>query len=110
MSLKRILKTLEGFGISPLEAQVYVYLAKAGPSAVEKLCVELRITKKQLYPALKGLFEKGIVTSRTERTRVFSAIAFEEVLNRFMKHNAEKMNLFRDTKQERVDNWRDIIK
>jgi sugar-specific transcriptional regulator TrmB len=108
MSLKRVLKTLESFGLSHVESEVYVYLAKAGPSKGEELSTGLRMTKQQLYSALKGLREKGIVASRPERARLFSAIAFEELLNLFMKLSAEKAKVVRETKQELVDSWRDM--
>jgi sugar-specific transcriptional regulator TrmB len=110
MSVKRVLKTLESFGLSLVECQVYVYLAKAGPSKVEELSIGLRMTKRQLYPTLKGLRDKGLVASRPERARLFSAIAFEELLNHFMKLSAEKAKVVRETKQELVDSWRDLIK
>jgi sugar-specific transcriptional regulator TrmB len=109
MSLKRVLKTLESFGLSRVESEVYVYLAKAGPSKAKELGTGLRMTKQQLYPALKGLKEKGIIASRPERARLFSAIAFEELLNLFMKLSAEKAKVVRETKQELVDSWRDMI-
>jgi sugar-specific transcriptional regulator TrmB len=105
-----VLKTLESFGLSRVESEVYVYLAKAGPSKAEELDTRLRMTKQQLHQALKSLEEKGIVVSRPERARLFSAIAFEELLNLFMKLSAEKAKVVRDTKQELVDSWREITK
>ncbi len=110
MGLKRVLKTLESFGLSHVEAEVYIYLAKSGPSKAEELNTGLRMTKQQLYPALKSLKEKGIVASRHERAKLFSAIAFEELLNLFMKLSAEKAKVVRETKQELVDSWQDMIK
>jgi sugar-specific transcriptional regulator TrmB len=110
MSLKRVLKTLESFGLSRVESEVYVYLAKTGPSKAEELGTKLRMTKQQLYPVLKGLREKGIVASRPERARLFSAITFEELLNLFMKLSAEKAKAVKETKQELVDSWREITR
>lgn len=110
MSLKRVLKTLESFGLSRAESEVYVYLAKTGPSKAEELGTKLRMTKQQLYPVLKGLREKGIVASRPERARSFSAISFEELLDLFMKLSAEKAKVVCDAKQELVDSWQDMIK
>lgn len=110
MSLERVLRTLEGFGLSRVESEVYVYLAKAGPSKAEELGTGLRMTKQQLCPVLKGLKEKGIVASRSERPRLFSAIAFEELLNLLMKLGAEKAKAVKETKQELVDSWREITK
>ncbi len=90
MSLKRVLKTLGSLGLSQAESKVYVYLAKVGPSKAKDLSNGLRIPKQQLYPTLNSLKKKGIITSRPERATVFAALAFEELLNLFMKLGAEQ--------------------
>jgi sugar-specific transcriptional regulator TrmB len=110
LSLKRVLKTLERLGLSKAESKVYVYLAKVGPSKAKDLSRELRMTKQQLYPALNSLKKKGIVTSRTERTPVFAALAFEELLNLFMKLGAEQQKTIEEIKKEPVDSWLDMTK
>jgi sugar-specific transcriptional regulator TrmB len=110
MRLERILLTLQELGLSRLESEVYVYLAKAGPSKAEELVIRLRITKKQLYPALKELENKGILTSKPERSRLFSAVAFEELLNLFIRINVEKAIAVKETKQELVKRWQEITK
>jgi sugar-specific transcriptional regulator TrmB len=110
VSLERILRALEGLGLSRMESEVYIYLAKAGPCKARELCAGLRMTKQQLYPVLKGLKKKGIVASRTEHAKLFSAIAFEELLDLFMKLSAEKVKILTETKQELVDSWRETTK
>jgi sugar-specific transcriptional regulator TrmB len=110
MSLVRILKTLESLGLSCVESEVYVYLAKAGPSKAKDLARGLRVTKQELYPVLKRLEEKGIVTSRPECAALFSALAFEELLNHFMKLSAEQAKAVRDEKQELVNSWKDMTR
>jgi len=110
LSLKRVLKTLENFGLSRIESEVYVYLAKVGPTKAKDLGSGLRMTKQQLYPALNSLKKKGIVTSRSECTALFSALAFEELLNLFMKINAEKAKIIRESKEELVKSWRKMTK
>ena len=110
MSLERILRTLEGLGLSRVESEVYVYLAKSGPSKTKEIGAGLRMTQRQVYSTLNALKKKGIVISRPERARMFSAIAFDELLNLFMKARAEKAKAIKETKQELVDSWRDITK
>lgn len=110
MSLKRVLKALGSLGLSPVESEVYVYLAKVGPSKAKDLSSALKITKQQLYPALNSLEKKGIVTSRPERAMLFSALAFEELLNLFMKLGAEQAKTIEEIKKELVNIWIDITK
>jgi predicted transcriptional regulator len=44
LSLERVLKTLEGFGLSRTDAEVYVYLAKKGSKKGRELANALQIT------------------------------------------------------------------
>jgi sugar-specific transcriptional regulator TrmB len=108
--LERVLKTLASFGLSRVESEVYIHLAKAGPSTTKELTLGLRMPKQQLYPTLKSLKKKGLVTSRPEHTALFSAIAFEELLNLFMKLNAEEAKTIREAKQKLVNSWLDLTR
>jgi len=99
LSLERVLKTLEGFGLSRVDAEVYVYLAKKGPKKGRELANALRITKQQLYPSLKNLKNKGVVTVSLERPVLFSAVAFEKVLELFIKIKVDQAKAIKETKK-----------
>jgi sugar-specific transcriptional regulator TrmB len=108
LSLERVLKTLEGFGLSRVDAEVYVFLAKKGPQRGRELADGLQITKQQLYPSLKNLKNKGIVTASLERPVLFSAVAFEKVLELLIKIKVEQAKAIKETEKELVDSWRSI--
>ena len=108
MSLERVLKTLEGFGLSRMDAEVYVSLAKKGPKKGRELANALQVTKQQLYPSLKNLKNKGIVTASLERPASFSAVAFEKVVELLIAIKVEQAEAFKKTKKELMDNWRSI--
>ncbi len=110
MSLRRVLEALESFGLSSLESEVYVYLAKAGPSEVEELTLNLRMPTRQLHAALTGLRNRGIVSNMPERTALYSAVAFSELVNRYVKSNVEQAEMIIGTKQELLDSWRNMFK
>jgi sugar-specific transcriptional regulator TrmB len=110
LSLERMLQLLKNLGFSRVEAEVYVYLTKTGPTKAKDLTIGLRITKQQLYPALKGLKKRRIVSSRPERHALFSALAFEELLNRYVKTNLEQADTIKKTKEELLTNWRNMAK
>jgi len=110
MSLERVLNTLESFGLSRVESEVYVYIAKAGPSRLKDLSNALRMTKVQLHSTLQNLEKKGIVTSKPERSALFSALAFEELINRYVELNIEQAKIIKETRQELLDNWRKMGK
>ena len=107
MSLERVLRTLEGFGLSRTECEVYVYLAKAGPSKAGDLTVSLGMTKQQLYPALKELREKGIVVKKPKRSLFLQAMVFEELLDLYVKLNIDKAQIIKETKEELLASWRE---
>ena len=105
MSLERVLKTLEGLGLSRTDAEVYVYLAKKGPKNGRELADALQVTKQQLYPSLKNLKDKGVVTVSLERPALFSAVAFEKVIELLIAIKVEQAKAFEETKKELMESW-----
>jgi len=108
LSLERVLKTLEGLGLSRIDAEVYVYLSKKGPKKGRELADVLQVTKQQLYPSLKNLKNKGIVTVSLERPALFSAVAFEKALELLIEIKVEQAKAIKETKKELLDSWRSI--
>ncbi len=109
MSLERVLKTLEGFGLSRVEAEVYVYLAKAGPSKINQLANSLKITREELFSALRSLKKKGIVEVSFKHDALFSALTFEELVNRYVKLHVKQAQILKENKQQLIDSWRKMI-
>jgi sugar-specific transcriptional regulator TrmB len=108
LSLERVLKTLEGIGLSRMDAEVYVYLAKKGPKKGHELADALQVTKQQLYPSLKNLKNKGIITASLERPALFSAVSFEKVVDLLIAIKVEQAKAIKETKKELLDSWRSI--
>lgn len=106
MSLERVIKTLQGFGFSRVDAEVYVYLAKTGPQEASELIEALKMTKQQLYSSIKSLRDKGIVASSTGHPILFCALPFEKVLEILIKTQIEQAKAIRETKKELLSNWR----
>lgn len=110
MSLERVLTTLESFGFTRVDAEVYVYLAKAGPQKGRELIAGLRMTKQQLYPALKSLQEKKVITRNRERPALFTALAFEELLIMLVQINMEQAKAVDQARKELLAHWQAIAK
>jgi len=87
LSLERVIKALIGFGLTRVDAEVYVYLAKKGPQKAVDLAKALNINKQKIYASLKNLQTKGLVSK--DRT-IFSALPFEEALDLLIKMKAGK--------------------
>ena len=101
-----MLKVLEGFGLSQEDAKVYIYLAKTNPQRGRDLAVGLKMTKRQLSPILKNLREKGLVTSSSKCAGLLSAVAFEALLDLYVKINVEQAQIIRESKEELLTSWR----
>ena len=107
MSLERMIRLLEGFGFSRVDAEVYVYLAKKGPQKIKDLRVGLRMAKQQLYPALKRLEKKGVV--KNEYAELFSALEIKEFLKLIVKMKVDQAKGIDHNKEELVAYWRNMV-
>jgi predicted transcriptional regulator len=81
LSLERVLKLLENFGLTRSDAKTYIYLAKNGPKNEENIAVAMKLTKNQISPILKNLLKRGLISSNSEYKEVFSALMFEQLLD-----------------------------
>jgi sugar-specific transcriptional regulator TrmB len=108
LSLDRVLKSLMSLGISQSDAEVYIYLAKNGPRKVSELSNALRLSRQQLYLNLKTLREKQIVKTSNKKPSIFSAIAFEEVINQLVKIKKEQSAVILETKRELLSSWKSV--
>ena len=110
MSLERVLKTLESFGFSKVGAEVYVYLAKRGPKEGKDLAIAMKLPKNQLYHILATLQKKGFVYTNTESPALFSALAFERLLDMMIELKDEEAQVTRDRRKELLSSWRAITR
>jgi len=110
LSLERVFKILEGFGLSRSDTVVYVYLAKTGPQRGRDLMRGLRMPKAQLYLRLNNLRQKGAVTRSSEHPALFSALAFEDLMNLFIRANIEQVETLRETREELQARCRSVAK
>ena len=105
MSLSRVLKALEEFGISKSDANLYIYLAKKGSKKGSELLEALRISKQQLYPSLRSLESRGLVMASTNLPAEFSALPFEKVLDCLIHLKKKKAKEIQNKKVELLTLW-----
>ena len=108
MSQEQILKTLTGFGLTQIEAEVYVFLAKKGAQKGIGIRKSLKLTKEQLYSSLRNLKSKGIISSTLEHPARFSALPFEKVLDLFIKAQMDETRRLLKSKEEILSNWQSL--
>jgi sugar-specific transcriptional regulator TrmB len=104
-----MLKTIQSLGLKQLDAAVYVYLAQNDPKKARDIAEALKTYKRQLYRTLNNLQRKGMVSANQERPALFSAIAFDKVLDQFIRANREEAQLIEINKKQIVSIWRSKV-
>ena len=104
------MKLLEAFGLARTDAEVYIFLAKKGPKRERDLADGLKMAEQQLCVSLRSLQSRGIVTATVEQSALFSAVAFEKLLDSIVKANIEQAAAIKQTKEELLAGWRSNIK
>jgi PAS domain S-box-containing protein len=94
------LKTLLELGLTPIDAQIYLFLIKKGPKKGKELLASLKINRQQLYRSLKALQSRGIVNSTLERPACFVPIPPQQVIDIAIKN---KENEFTQLSNKRKD-------
>lgn len=94
------LETLRKFGLHPIEAQVYVYLAKRGPCTEKELAQTTGLDLTQLNQSLINLQTKGFITSHTATCKVISAIPLELVLENIEKSKLAEAQRLKQSREK----------
>ncbi len=108
MDLERAIRLLEDFGFSKSDAKVYAYLAKKGPKKGKELASCLQMPKQQLYLCLKNLKKKEVVNATAQHPASFSAIPFEEVLNKSIISRIKEAQTTQQNKISLLETWKAI--
>jgi sugar-specific transcriptional regulator TrmB len=109
MSREWVLKMLVSHGLSEVEAEVYLFLVRAGPVKGRDIANELKLYKRQVYRRLKSLRAKGMVNASHERPARFSAVPLEKVLDQFMKGRKKQAKALQASRKELLSTWRSMI-
>ena len=109
MSLARVIQALVVLGLSRVDAEVYIHLAKKGPAEIIKLATAMRLSKKKLANSLNTLQSKGIVNGSFEDKAKFSALPFEQAIELLIKIENEQTQIMQETKEDMFSSWRKMI-
>ncbi len=109
MSQEKIFRTLSEFGLTKVDAKVYVFLAKRGPKKAGDIAKALKISKQQLYPSIKSLQSKAIVNSTITHPARFSAVPFEKTLDLFAQAKLKEAQSIQQNKTELLTDWQSVV-
>jgi len=105
LSLERTLKRLESFGLSRMDAEVYVYLAKKGPQKGKDLAIALKLSRNQLLSTLKSLQNEGLINAKIGCPALYSALEFEQILNIIIDIKDEEAQAIRKNRNQLISSW-----
>ena len=108
MSQEKLLKTLTGLGLTPVDSQVYIFLAKKGTQRARDIAKSIEMNKQQLYRSLTSLQSKGLLSSTLEYPARFTAVSFDKVLDLFVKTKMEEAQQIQQSKSELLSVWQTI--
>jgi sugar-specific transcriptional regulator TrmB len=108
LSQEKALKTLVDLGLTRLDSQIYICLAKRGPQKAKEISKALKVRKQPLYRSLKKLQSKAIVSATLEHPARFSAVSFEKVLDLFIRAKLEEAQNIQHDKAELLSSWQAI--
>lgn len=92
-----MINALIDFGLSRIDAEVYVYLAKTEPKTFEHLRNTLTFDRKELGKSLSSLQKIGLIT---QNQLLFCAVPFDEVLTLLIETKKEQVHSANKTKNE----------
>ena len=75
------IETLRNIGLTQIEAQVYIKLAKNGACSRKELACSMGLNASQLSQSLTGLEKKGFIKYLTLTKTIISAIPLDIVLD-----------------------------
>jgi len=108
VSQEQVLKTLTGLGLSKLDSQTYIYLAKKGPLKGAELTKGLKMQKQLLYRSLKNLQSKGLVNVTLEYPARFMTLPFDKVIDVFVSAKMTEAQAIQHRKEDILAIWQTI--
>jgi HTH-type transcriptional regulator, sugar sensing transcriptional regulator len=109
MNQEPFIETLVDLGLTNMDAQVYIFLAKKGPHKGKDILRAMKMNRQQLYRSLKSLQNKGIVSSTFEHPARFSAFPFEKVLEMFIKTKMDETQRIQENEANILSKWQSIV-
>jgi sugar-specific transcriptional regulator TrmB len=104
------MKALKGLGLTQVDTQVYILLAKEGPYRMQEVALALKLSEENVDRSLKELQKLSIVKASIERPLNFVAMPLEEVIDLFIEVKKEQAKTMQDSREELLSNWKKTIK
>ena len=108
MSRERIINALKVLGLSKIDTQVYVLLARDGPHKIKEIASALNQHESNIHRSLRDLQNINIIKASIEFPFEFVAVPFEEVVNLIIEVKKDQAKALKESKKELLSTWRSI--
>lgn len=75
MSFEEAISALQSFGLTRIQAQIFVYLSCNGPSSISALARALKTNRMNIHRNVRRMLDKGLVTIVPGRPMKFLAVS-----------------------------------
>ena len=89
--MDELISKLMSFGLSKLDAQVYIYLLKYGRSNGYKIAKDLSLARSSVYSSIDALYDSGFVFMVKGVSKEYEAKSPELVLSRIKKQTLDNI-------------------
>ena len=110
MSKERVIKALKGLGLSSVDVQVYICLARTGSQKMSEIALILNLPENKVDRSLKELQSIRIVEASIAYPLEFVAMPFEDVIDLFIEVKREQAKTMQESRKELLASWRKTIK
>jgi predicted transcriptional regulator len=110
LSKGRVIKALKELGLSSIDVQVYVLIARTEHQNIKEIALALNLPESKAQRSLKDLQSLSIVKASIEYPLEFEASPFEEVINLIIEVKKEQAKAMQQAKEELLSSWRKITK
>jgi sugar-specific transcriptional regulator TrmB len=110
LSKERIIRALNGLGLTQDDILVYVLLAKTGSHAEREISEMLGFHVRQTLRSLKNLQEIEIVKAIGDYPLQYLAVPFEEVIDLFIEVKKEQAKTMQESREGLLSSWKETIK
>jgi HTH-type transcriptional regulator, sugar sensing transcriptional regulator len=108
LGIERITEDLIKFGLTKIQAKVFIYLGKYGSKTSPEVCKDLRIPRTETYHILNVLTNRGIVVSEFSHPAKFSAITMEKAIKIMVNTEQAKLGMLAKKEKEITTLWNKI--
>ena len=105
MSNKNLGQTLQDYGFTEEEAEVYLYLTTTGPCPARLVAQRFNTNRMKAYRTLKALEDKRLVDRIIGRPVKFMAAPLDEAIGRYLNDIKSRLSKLESNQDQVVQEW-----